>query len=183
MILEELVMFDINTVLFFSFISIFIGLLIGIAIYKKNSISEKKVQQLTNELLETREKNIAYQQDVTEHFKNTALLLNELTEKYKDIHQHLASGANELCRDENGNPILLDPITSNEDQLNYQIQQPLDYAPKKNATNSGTLSEDYGLEKVNLKEEDPRNNLPKEEGHDRSDAEEDEIVETNFRAI
>ena len=176
-------MFDTNTVLFFSFISIFIGLLIGIAVYKKNSISEKKVQQLTNELRETKEKNIAYQQDVTEHFKNTAILLGELTEKYKDIHQHLASGANELCKDENGNPLLLNPITSNENQSNYQIQQPLDYAPKKNATNSGTLSEDYGLEKVNLEEENSSNDLSKENINEESDNDEDELVKTNFHAI
>lgn len=60
-------MFDFNTVLFFSFTSIFIGLLIGVIVYKKNSMSEKKVQQLTKELIETKEKNVAYQQDVAEH--------------------------------------------------------------------------------------------------------------------
>lgn len=184
---EEWVMFDINTVLIFSFISILIGLLIGIVVYKKNNISEKKVQQLTKELLETREKNSAYQQDVAEHFKQTAMLLNELTEKYKDTHQHLALGASELCKDENGNSLLANPITSEDPQLDYQIQQPLDYAPKKNAANSGTLSEDYGLEKVDLgrtdTNTDSRDDNSKEDIHDESDIEDDKLTKTNFHAI
>ncbi len=34
-------------------------------------------------------------------------------------------------------------------------QAPLDYAPKAEASNSGTLSEEYGLEKVSLHEQHP----------------------------
>ena len=180
-------MFDFNTVLFFSFTSIFIGLLIGVIVYKKNSMSEKKVQQLTKELIETKEKNVAYQQDVAEHFKQTAMLLNELTEKYKDIHQHLAFGASELCKDENGNSLLVNPINADDSQLDYKIQQPLDYAPKKNATNSGTLAEDYGLEKVNLENDDSNqsksdDNL-REDIHNESDEEKENLTKTNFHAI
>ena len=47
-------MFDINAVLFFSLYPV-VSMLIGIAVYKKNSISEKK-STTANELLETRKK-------------------------------------------------------------------------------------------------------------------------------
>ena len=53
----------------------------------------------------------------------------------------------------------------------------------KNATNSGTLSEDYGLEKVNLEEENSSNDLSKEDINEESDNDEDELVKTNFHAI
>ena len=82
-------------------------------------------------------------------------MLNDLTEKYKDIHQHLALGADQLCRDEHGQSLLLDSVlTGDAPSASEPLQAPLDYAPKSDAANSGTLSEDYDLEKINLGQND-----------------------------
>jgi len=63
----------------------------------------------------------------------------------------LALGADQLCRDEHGQSLLLDSVlTDNAIASPETIQPPLDYAPKSDAANSGTLSEDYDLEKINL---------------------------------
>ena len=102
-------------------------------------------------------------------------MLNDLTEKYKDIHQHLALGADQLCRDEEGHSLLVDsPISDDINQANRPVQQPLDYAPKSSTANSGTLSEDYGLEKVNLNDTPTEaNNPPYSDGFESTDSEDD----------
>ena len=146
-------MFDLGFLIFIGFICSIVGILMGVGLYRNNSMSGKQAEQLKQQLRDAKAKNDAYQQHVADHFSQTALMLNDLTEKYKDIHQHLALGADQLCRDEEGYSLLVDPPLSDViNQPNRPAQQPLDYAPKTNTANSGTLSEDYGLEKVNLNE-------------------------------
>jgi len=38
-----------------------------------------------------------YRANVTQHFSGTSELLRELTHKYRDVYDHLANGAGELC--------------------------------------------------------------------------------------
>ena len=40
-----------------------------------------------------------YREEVNEHFARTAELFKETTEKYRDLYEHLAGGAQELCDD------------------------------------------------------------------------------------
>ena len=40
-----------------------------------------------------------YREEVNEHFSRTAELFKESTEKYRDLYEHLAGGAQELCSD------------------------------------------------------------------------------------
>ena len=146
-------MFDLGFLIFIGFICSIVGMLLGVGLYRNNAMSEKQAEQLKQQLSDAKAKNDAYQQHVADHFSETALMLNDLTEKYKDIHQHLALGADQLCRDEEGHSLLIDsPLSDDTHQTDRPIQQPLDYAPKTDTANSGTLSEDYGLEKVNLNE-------------------------------
>ncbi|MEE3239700.1 MAG: DUF1043 family protein [Pseudomonadota bacterium] len=168
-------MFDLGFLIFVGFICSIVGILLGVGLYRNNTMSEKQAEQLKQQLSDEKAKNDAYQQHVADHFSQTALMLNELTEKYKDIHQHLALGADQLCRDEEGHSLLVgSPLSDNINQANRPIQQPLDYAPKTNTTNSGTLSEDYGLEKVNLHEKPTEeNNPPYSDGFESTDSEDD----------
>lgn len=140
-------------------IGIIIGLLIGATLQKRMGASEalnRKLRETLDQEVENRKK---YQQSVTAHFSETSKLLNELTFKYKDIHEHLAAGAQTLCTDADGQSLLtgtamrisIEQSGKKDDELdeNSTIQPPLDYAPKK-APNDKTLAEEYGLEKVNL---------------------------------
>jgi uncharacterized protein len=47
-----------------------------------------------------------YQQDVVEHFKTSADLLNEMTDKYRDVYRHMAEGAQRLVPGDNVAPAL-----------------------------------------------------------------------------
>jgi len=144
-------MFDLGFLVFIGFVAAIIGLLVGIGLYRNSGNAEHKVRELNQALADAETKNKQNQQHVADHFSQTALMLNDLTEKYKDIHQHLALGADQLCRDEHGQSLLLDSVlTDNAIASPETIQPPLDYAPKSDAANSGTLSEDYDLEKINL---------------------------------
>ena len=42
----------------------------------------------------------AYRGEVDEHFERTSDLFRDLTEKYRDLYEHLATGAGELCSDD-----------------------------------------------------------------------------------
>lgn len=50
----------------------------------------KSAQELHRELGD-------YKENVTEHFQTTATLLQEMTEQYRSVYEHMASGAENLC--------------------------------------------------------------------------------------
>lgn len=139
-----------------------LGLAIGIALYRSVGSSASKVRSLEQKLEREQEKNQQYKADVTQHFSETASLLTDLTLKYKDIHDHLANGADQLCRDEQGRLLLSDSpaklrIEEQRDAAHPKddemVSPPLDYAPKSGTEPRGQLAEDYGLEKVKLEED------------------------------
>lgn len=65
----------------------------------KRAAGGKSVQELA------KEKEL-YQEQVEEHFKETAELLNEMTDKYRDVYRHMAQGAQQLTSAENVAPAL-----------------------------------------------------------------------------
>ena len=38
-----------------------------------------------------------YKDNVSEHFQQTAMLLNEMTDQYRAVYEHMAAGAQQLC--------------------------------------------------------------------------------------
>jgi hypothetical protein len=154
-------MFSLGIVILASIVCALLGVIIGIALQKKLGSSESQLRELKAELEAAKNSKEQYQQQVAEHFSSTANLINELTFKYKDVHDHLAAGANELCRDESGQSLLagaaielsIESRSNHDSDTSPAPQQPLDYAPKNDA-GAGTLAEDYGLEKVNLHDDD-----------------------------
>jgi len=92
----------------------------------------------------------AYEDEVVEHFTETARLLNNLTETYRDVHNHLAQGAANLCQGDG--PVSLELLESRRDPSEIpahlaHIQPPLDYAPKHSPDEKGMLNEEFGLER------------------------------------
>lgn len=146
-----------NDILIISIIAAgLVGIVLGAVLHKQFGNSGSKNRELKQQLDSALEKNETYQQNVADHFSKTATLLNDLTLQYRDIHQHLASGADALCTDEEGQSRLSGvPIELNlsneprlEEPLGDNIKPPLDYAPKEETSQTGVLSEEFGLEKV-----------------------------------
>lgn len=132
-----------------------IGLVIG---YLLGRIGGGKQDVLRQELNDAHSELARYKDQVNEHFETTAELVNGLTEQYRQVHQHLAAGAQTLCNDQRAGESLqasLQPRISKQDiptvtdaleneDAEELPQPPRDYAPKT-ADEEGTLSDTYGL--------------------------------------
>ena len=126
------------------------GLLLGWMAGKRSSADAKKHRELTLKLDQVMQDKKAYEDDVVEHFTETAKLLNNLTESYRDVHNHLAQGATGLCQGKG--PVSLELIQNGRDPSEIpgdltHLQPPLDYAPKTSPDEKGMLNEEFGLEK------------------------------------
>ena len=138
-------------------IAIFIGGGIGgalgwyLALNTRSENKRKVIMDLQSELEQAKQGRSDYEAEVSEHFSQTADLLQRLTCDYRAVYTHLAEGAEHLCGDRVN--ILEETLASSEGRVVDQPQlletaQPLDYAPKK-PDEKGQLSETFGLDKSN----------------------------------
>lgn len=65
-------------------------------------IKDKRTRQLEQNLETARNELGNYRQDVNRHFLKTSLLFNKLTDDYREVYEHLASGAQNLCSERPG---------------------------------------------------------------------------------
>jgi uncharacterized membrane-anchored protein YhcB (DUF1043 family) len=127
-----------------------LGLLLGWTTGRRTSSAAKKYRDIALKLDQVMQDKKAYEDEVVEHFTETAKLLNNLTESYRDVHNHLAQGAASLCLGEG--PVSLERLESRRDPSEIpahlaHIQPPLDYAPKHSPDEKGMLNEEFGLER------------------------------------
>jgi uncharacterized membrane-anchored protein YhcB (DUF1043 family) len=127
-----------------------VGLGIGMLLGRRTSPAEQKYRDVERKLDQTLQNKKAYEDEVVEHFTDTAKLLNNLTESYRDVHNHLAKGAATLCQGEG--PVSLDRLEDGRDPAEIpaplaDIHPPLDYAPKTSPDEKGMLNEEFGLER------------------------------------
>ena len=119
--------------------SALVGFLVGIIfciIFFKTKGSTAKLHKKINDM-ECDFKD--YQQKVNEHFTTSSKLISDFTEKYRDIHHHITSGASELC-------------CSNK-QLNDNFQNSL--------LSAGSIPDkDQNNIKDNIDKEDIKDNIP-----------------------
>ena len=125
------------------------GLGIGILLGRGMSADGKKYRETERKLDQLLQDKKAYEDEVVEHFSDTAKLLNGLTESYREVHNHLAVGAAALCKDQG--PISLARLENAGDDAEIpanlaDVQPPLDYAPKTSPDEKGMLNEEFGLE-------------------------------------
>ena len=74
--------------------------------------------RLQEELRELRKRFSDYRDQVSGHFMRTSELVQEMTQSYRAVYEHLASGAQELCDEELATPGLdaLEPSLLAEDR-------------------------------------------------------------------
>jgi uncharacterized membrane-anchored protein YhcB (DUF1043 family) len=137
--------FSLATLLMVAATTFIVGCLLSLLLTRSLSPSEKKSRALETRLQETEEKLSSYQEEVTVHFAQTAQLVNNLTQNYKDVHEHLAGGALKLANVDISRQLLSSGLNDGENtKLNNTeeaFQPPKDWAP-----GTGALSEGYDLE-------------------------------------
>ena len=141
-------MFSLTNLIAVAVVTGVIGFILGAYISRIMSPQEKKSKELESQLKSAEQKLTGYQQEVTEHFAQTAKLVNSLTESYREVHEHLAGDAlklanvdisRQLINENKSNDLLGESTMTQED-----FQPPRDWAPKT-AGSEGQLSEGYGL--------------------------------------
>ena len=87
---------NVDSVWQISIISLFAGVLIGALAYRLLSPSVKKIDEVESDLIKAREEMASYKASVNQHFNKTSELVNDLTQDYVKVYQHLADGAQTL---------------------------------------------------------------------------------------
>ena len=72
------------------------GIMIGLLGYRLFGRSTRESDKVQGELDATREELTSYRASVNEHFDKTSELVNDLTQNYVRVYQHLAEGATTL---------------------------------------------------------------------------------------
>lgn len=127
-----------------------------------------KSQELANRLDDAQRTHQQYEEDVASHFVQTAELVNRLTESYRDVHAHLSEGAHSLCGNNEAlrqqlESSLANRLITTEETPEAEtaaadeqtetgvsvdpVEPPKDYAPKSSPAETGTLSEDFGIDR------------------------------------
>ena len=78
-------------------IGLVVGVIAGLYFARLDDVSNKQKMALQQKLESAEQQLKAYQSQVTEHFLQTASLVNSMTDSYRAVHEHLAMGARELC--------------------------------------------------------------------------------------
>jgi len=133
-----------------------VGIAIGYFLVGRINTTPNKVTELEQKLQDLQRNHAHYRDEVSDHFSTTAELVQQMTDSYKDVYQHLASGAQDLCSTDVASKLL---PTNNENVFGAvghdeddDLQAPKDYAPRENPNQAGALAEDFGLEKVKEQE-------------------------------
>lgn len=139
-----------------------LGIGLGMLLGRRTSpaaLKQREAERRLDQLLQDKQ---AYEDEVVEHFTDTAKLLNQLTEQYRNVHNHLAKGADRLCHGRG--PVALgqlgEPADSSEipPQL-ADVRPPLDYAPKTSPDAKGMLAEEFGIERSKVAAPEPEQDV------------------------
>jgi uncharacterized membrane-anchored protein YhcB (DUF1043 family) len=140
------------------FICLVVGAAAGFLLAGRFSAGPARIAELETQLQDLQRSHSRYRDEVSEHFSTTADLVQQMTDSYRDVYQHLASGAQDLCSSDVARRMLPTPSDGllgralNDDES--PVHAPRDYAPKQSPGQSGALSEGFGLEKLRESDKD-----------------------------
>ena len=73
------------------------GFAAGFYFSRLNDENKKKCEALENKLNDAQSEMTGYKQNVTDHFVKTSNLINNMTDSYRAIYDHMSDGAKSLC--------------------------------------------------------------------------------------
>ena len=129
-----------------------VGVVIGVLIASRLNASPSKIRELESQIKQLTDTHDEYKDSVSDHFSMTAELVQHMTESYRDVYQHLASGAQDLCSTDVASKLLptesdavFEPSSVSEESS--PLIPPRDYAAKQSPDQKGALAEDFGIDK------------------------------------
>lgn len=134
-------------------VTLLLGAVLGWVLAKLLDREQRSGRDAERRLEQANANLASYRREVSNHYVKTAQLVDELTESYRQLHNHLAHGSATLL-DVRGRP-LMKTIPSREQieaisqpAAPILVSPPLDYAPKSTPQEKGMLDEAFGLEKA-----------------------------------
>ena len=79
---------------------VIVGLIVGVAIGALATWSISRARGGVVSVMELKQENEKFREEVAEHFVETAQLINQMSESYKQVFDHLSRGAEKLVDDE-----------------------------------------------------------------------------------
>lgn len=143
-------MYSLPVLIVVAVITLLVGAGAGLLFGRRAGADARRLREAEQRLDQVMQEKRRYEADVVEHFSQAAQLLNNLTDSYREVHSHLARGAERLCQDQA--PVALGPLHERGEDVAIpphlaNIQPPLDYAPKSSPDDQGILAEEYGIER------------------------------------
>ena len=142
-------MYSTTEVWIIALLGIAAGLALGYFLNRHLHPTPRRNRELEQQLHALQEQQKNYRYDVNAHFNKTADLLSHLANSYREVHNHLARGAVDLC--DPGAVRLLKMLPEQTPVLDEHqqsaVEPPRDYA-LKSPFEKGVLDEDFGLEKA-----------------------------------
>jgi len=80
------------------FISFTVGIACGIGIAYLMTGNRRRTQELQDKLQSLQQEFDSYHDQVGQHFLKTSELVQNMTESYRDVYEHLATGSQALCQ-------------------------------------------------------------------------------------
>ncbi|WIO73751.1 DUF1043 family protein [Porticoccaceae bacterium LTM1] len=163
-----------------------VGAAIGILLTRLSHPEEKQRRELESRLQQAEDELKAYQQEVSTHFIKTASLVNNMTQSYRAVGEHLAASAMHLANPDISRQLLnagSGSLTGSTAKQASSLtlgdtapEPPKDYAPK---APGGILSEEYGLKEDYGVESRPAYEM----ANDDLDSEDDDDQDPTLKAV
>ena len=149
-------MFNNTEVWIIGILAIGVGGALGYFLPRYLHPAPRRSREFETQLHTLQEQHKNYRYDVNAHFNRTAELLSQLANSYREVHNHLARGAIDLC--DPGAVKLLKMLPEQnpvlEEQQSLAVEPPRDYA-LRSPYEKGVLDEAFGLEKARSKIPEP----------------------------
>lgn len=71
----------------------------GAGFFVARQLKDKRTLELEQQLQATQSQLTEYRDEVNRHFLKSSLLFNKLTDNYREVYEHLATGAQKLCNE------------------------------------------------------------------------------------
>ncbi len=140
-------MYSLTIVIVAAVVALVAGLGLGLLFGRRSSADNIKFRETERKLDQVLQDKRAYEDEVLDHFAKTSKLLNNLSDSYRDVHSHLATGAANLCQGHG--PFMVEGERDDAEIPPHltTVRPPLDYAPKSSPEEKGMLNAEFGLER------------------------------------
>lgn len=118
-------------------IALFAGIAVGYLLLRRLGPRGNPAHE---ELRRLREEQQHYRHQVTQHFSTTAEMLGQLASSYREVHNHLAHGAQTLCDAEAAHAMKSlpdDRLDDRPDEPSLAVEPPRDYALQGESFDTG----------------------------------------------